>query len=68
MKLVHNIANICTLLGAASLIGAIIVKLFHIRVLGLVPFSFFNFANTCLLLAIALFIREHLLEYRNKGR
>ncbi len=58
MKLIHYVANVCILLGAASLLGAVIVKLFHLRFLGLVPFSFFNFANTCLLLGIALYLRE----------
>lgn len=58
MKLAHSIANILILLGAFSLVGAVVVKLFHIKMLGLVPFSFFNFANTCILLAIALYIGE----------
>lgn len=68
MKIVHHIANICTLLGAAGLIGALIVKIFHLRFLGLVPFSFFNFANTCLLLAIALYIREQVFNHKNRER
>ena len=58
MKIVHYIANICILLGAASLIGGIIYKLFYIRWLGLVPMSFISFGNICLLLGIALYIRE----------
>ena len=58
MKLVHYIANICILLGAASLIGGVIFKLFYIRWLGLVPLSFINFSTVCLLLGIALYIRE----------
>ncbi len=58
MKLIHSIADILILLGALSLLGALIIKIFHISVLYLVPFSFFNFANTCLLLGIALYIRE----------
>jgi len=62
MKIVHYIANICILLGAASLIGGIIYKLFYIRWLGLVPMSFISFANICLLLGIALYIRELILK------
>ena len=58
MKLVHYIANICILLGAVSLIGGVIYKLFYIRWLNLLPISFIHFANICLLLGIALYIRE----------
>ena len=58
MKFIHYLANICILLGAAGLIGGVIYKLFYIRWLGLLPISFINFASTCLLLGIALYVRE----------
>ncbi len=58
MKLIHYIANIVILLGAASLIGGVIYKLFYITWLGLLPSSFLQFANICLLLGIALYVRE----------
>lgn len=65
MKLIHYVANICILLGAASLIGGVIYKLFFITWLALLPGSFLGFANVCLLLGIALYIRE--LIPREKG-
>jgi len=58
MKFIHYIANVCILLGAASLIGGVFFKLFHIRWLGLVPMSFLSFANVCILLGIAFYVRE----------
>jgi hypothetical protein len=58
MKLVHNIANICILLGAAGLIAGIAVKMLYVSFLCLLPISFLHFANTCLLLGIALYISE----------
>ena len=58
MKLIHYIANVCILLGAASLIGGIFYKLFYIKWLGLVPMSFLSFANVCILLGIAFYVRE----------
>ena len=58
MKIIHYIANIVILLGAASLIGGVIYKLFYITWLGLLPNSFLRFANICLLLGIALYVRE----------
>lgn len=58
MKLIHYIANIVILLGAAALIAGVIYKLFFLTWLGLVPMSFISFANTCLLLGIALYVRE----------
>ena len=66
MNILTHIANICVLLGAISLLGAVIVKIFHIRMLGLVPFSFFCFADTCLLMGIALYIREILVKGETK--
>jgi hypothetical protein len=58
MRVIIYAANVCIILGALSLIGAVIIKFFHIRIFGLVPFSFFCFANTCLILAISLYARE----------
>ena len=58
MKLILRVADICILLGSTGLIGAVIVKLFHLKFLGLVPFSFFCFSNTCLLLGIALYVHD----------
>ena len=58
MKIVHYVANVCILLGAASLIAGVIYKLFYLRWLGLLPISFINFANISLLLGIALYVRE----------
>ena len=65
MRLNNYIASVCIILGGASLFGAVIVKFFHIKVFGLVPFSFFSFADACLLLAIALYIREYVLRERD---
>ncbi len=58
MKVIHYIANIVILLGAAALIVGVIYKLFFLTWLGLWPGSFLRFANTCLLLGIALYVRE----------
>jgi len=58
MKLIHYIPNVVILLGAAGLIGGIIYKIFIITWWGLAPGSFLRFANTCLLLGIALYVRE----------
>ena len=58
MKIVHYVANVCILLGAVSLIGGVIFKMFYIRWLNLMPISFINFSNICLLLGIALYVRE----------
>lgn len=58
MKLIHYIANIVILLGAAALIAGVIYKLFFITWLDLWPGSFLRFANICLLLGIALYVRE----------
>ena len=58
MKLIHYIANVLILLGAASLIGGVIYRLFYLTWLGLVPRSFLGLANICLLLGIALYVRE----------
>lgn len=67
MKLSQRIANILVLLGALSLIGAVVVKIFHIRIFYLVPFSFFCFADTCLLLSIAIYVREILVQGKLKN-
>ena len=58
MKPIHYIANVAILLGAAALIAAVIYKLFFLEWLGLMPMSFISIANTCLLLGIALYVRE----------
>ena len=58
MKLLNRIADILILLAAFSLLGAVVIKFFHIHVLYLVPRSYFMFANTCLLLAIAIYLRN----------
>ncbi len=58
MKLIHYIANVAILLGAASLIGGLIYKLFFLTWLGLMPGAFLKFADACLLLGIALYVRE----------
>ena len=58
MKVIHYIANVVILLGAASLIAGVIYKLFFLMWLGLQPGSFLRFANVCLLLGIALYVRE----------
>jgi len=58
MKLVHYIANVSILLGAATLIAGVAYKLFYVAWLGFLPSSFLEFANIFLLLGIALYIRE----------
>ncbi len=58
MKIIHYIANVVILLGAAALIAGVIYKLFFITWLGLYASSFLRFANICLLLGIALYVRE----------
>jgi hypothetical protein len=58
MKLVHYIANILILLGAAALIGGVFYKVFIVTWWGLSPSSFLRFGDTCLLLGIALYVRE----------
>ena len=58
MKIIHNIANIMILLGAANLIGGVLYKMFIIEWFGLAPSSFLDLAKVCLLLGIALYIRE----------
>ena len=63
-KLSNRIADILILLGAFSLLGAVITKLFHIHVLYLVPRSYFMMADTCLLLAIAIYLRN--MFYKDK--
>ena len=65
MKFVHSIANICILLGAAGLIAGIAIKMLHISFLSLLPISFLHFANTCLLLGIALYISELIPRAKN---
>lgn len=65
MKLSNRIADILILLAAFSLLGAVITKVFHIHVLYLVPRSYFSLANTCLLLAIAIYLRS--LFYKDKS-
>ncbi len=45
MKIVHYIANVVILLGAASLIGAVFYKIFFITWFGLLPSSFLRFGN-----------------------
>ena len=58
MRIIHYIANVVILLGAAALIAGVIYKLFFLAWLGLQPGSFLRFANICLLLGIALYVRE----------
>ena len=58
MKVIHYIANIVILLGAAALIAGVIYRLFYLEWLDLQPGSFLRFANICLLLGIALYVRE----------
>jgi hypothetical protein len=58
MNVIHYIANVVILLGAAALIAGVIYKLFFLMWLGLQPGSFLKFANVCLLLGIALYVRE----------
>lgn len=65
MKLSNRIADILILLAAFSLLGALITKIFHIWMMGLIPSSYFNFANTCLLLGIAIYIRDIFGKYKD---
>ena len=58
MKIIHNIANVAILLGSASLLGSMFYRAFYISWFGLEPRSFLMFANTCLLLGIAPYMRE----------
>lgn len=58
MRIVNFIADIVILLGAVGLIAGIIFKVFYIRWLGLLPISFINFSQICLLLGIAFYVRE----------
>jgi hypothetical protein len=58
MKIIHYISNVCILLGTVSLIGGIVFKVFMFQFFGLMPGSFLRLANTCLLLGMALYIRE----------
>ena len=58
MKIIHYIANISILMGSASLLAGLFYRAFYISWFGLLPRSFLIFANTCLLLGIALYIRE----------
>lgn len=58
MKAIYYVANIAIVLGAAALIAAVIFRLFSITWLGLWPSSILRFGNICLLLGIALYVRE----------
>ena len=58
MKIIHVTANISILLGSASILAAIFYRALYISWFGLQPRSFLLFAGTCLLLGIALYLRE----------
>jgi hypothetical protein len=57
MKIVHYVANVCILIGAAALLGGLFTKLFHFDFLNLWPSAYLKFADTCLLMGIALYAR-----------
>jgi len=58
MKAIHSIANVLILLGALALISGVCYKLFNLWWFYLTGGAFLKFAHTCLLLGIALYVRE----------
>ena len=58
MKIIHTIANVVILLGAAGLLAGVFYKVFVLSWFNFSPSAFLRFANTCLLLGIALYVRE----------
>ena len=58
MKIIHTIANVVILLGAAGLLVGLFYKGFSLSWFNISPSAFLRFANTCLLLGIALYVRE----------
>ena len=58
MKIFHTIANVVILLGAAGLLVGVFYRVFLLSWFDFSPGAFLKFANTCLLLGIALYIRE----------
>ncbi len=66
MKIIHYIANVSILLGAASLLAAVFYGAFFLSWFKLETRSLLIFANPCFLLGIALYVRELIYE-RNGG-
>ena len=58
MKIIHNIANVAILMGGTSILVAIFYRVLYISWFNLEPRSFLIFSNACLLLGIALYMRE----------
>ena len=58
MKTIRVTANVSTLLGFTSILAAIFYRALYISWFGLEPRSFLLFASSCLLLGIALYLRE----------
>ena len=55
---VHYIANVAIMLGIVALLVGVFYKVFILEWFGFTGLSFLRFGNTCLLLGIALSIRE----------
>ena len=65
MKLIHNIANVMILLGAAGLLVGVFYRVFLLSWFNFSPSAFLKFANTCLLLGIAIYVRE-LIQFKKE--
>ena len=67
MKFIDRLVNIMILIGAVSLLGGVIIKVFFpigITWIPVPPKGFLCFADTCLLLAISFSIREIVLRMK----
>jgi hypothetical protein len=53
-----NLGKVLLAIGAIILIIAVVAKLVNAPVMGSVPTAIMGFADTCILLAIALFLAE----------
>jgi len=53
-----NLAKVLLILGAASLVMAVVSKFMNTPLLGSKPVAIFAVANTCILLAIGLLLLE----------
>jgi len=64
MKAMRIIADGAVSVGALSLLTAVVYRVLYAEWLGLQPRSFLFFSSACLLLGMALYIRE-LLSHKN---
>ena len=64
MKAMRMIADGAVSVGAASLLTAVAYRVLYADWLGLKPRSFLFFSSACLLLGIALYLRESLTQKR----